>query len=290
VDDEDLMPIEEIREKLASGKKLPLFCLDLVRYPGQQFPLYIFEPRYMCMFESLMGDSSSGSDSELQDGLFGLVCTRPADTLDESIGETDWRSYNVGTVVEVGGVSRIEEDRLLVICKARAAIQLKDEPERTLLGYWRGEAELCDAGIGSGAEPAAADGDEGELELEDPIPKEDLPFIEGADNEEDDAAADELAAALDPRIIIDDAVATLEAFAAFEGTPMNDVERADVLAKMERLQMAGDVHALSFWYAGRVPLISELKQELLEMNDPHIRLMKSAMWLKKIVKEYSPEE
>lgn len=62
-----------------------------------------------------------------------------------------------------------------------------------------------------------------------PIPKEDLPFIEGADNEEDDAAADELAAALDPRIIIDDAVATLEAFAAFEGTPMNDVERADVL-------------------------------------------------------------
>lgn len=32
--------------------------------------------------------------------------------------------------------------------------------------YWRGEAELCDAGIGSGAEPAAADGDEGELELE----------------------------------------------------------------------------------------------------------------------------
>lgn len=45
------------------------------------------------------------------------------------------RSYNVGTVVEVGGVSRIEEDRLLVICKARAAIQLKDEPERTLLGY-----------------------------------------------------------------------------------------------------------------------------------------------------------
>lgn len=41
----------------------------------------------------------------------------------------------MGTVVEVGGVSRIEEDRLLVICKARAAIQLKDEPERTLLGY-----------------------------------------------------------------------------------------------------------------------------------------------------------
>lgn len=68
------------------------------------------------------------------------------------------------------------------------------------------------------------------------------------------------------------------------------VDVINTQAKMERLQMAGDVHALSFWYAGRVPLISELKQELLEMNDPHIRLMKSAMWLKKIVKEYSPEE
>lgn len=57
-------------------------CITLQRLyaAGQQFPLYIFEPRYMCMFESLMGDSSSGSDSELQDGLFGLVCTRPAGT------------------------------------------------------------------------------------------------------------------------------------------------------------------------------------------------------------------
>ena len=61
----------------------------------------------------------------------------------------------------------------------------------------------------------------------------------------------------------------------------------DVLSKMQTLQMAGDVHALSFWYAGRVPLISELKQELLETNDPHTRLMKASLWLKKIIKEYS---
>jgi hypothetical protein len=40
----------------------------------------------------------------------------------------------------------------------------------------------------------------------------------------------------------------------------------------------------------QVPLISALKQDLLETADPHERLMKSALYLKKIVKEYSRNE
>ena len=33
-EDTEVLSIAEIRDKLDSGKKLPLFCMDLVRYPG----------------------------------------------------------------------------------------------------------------------------------------------------------------------------------------------------------------------------------------------------------------
>ena len=104
------------------------------------------------------------------------------------------------------------------------------EPERTLLGYWRGNATLCgtddddsdDISFVAASSSAAAaiasssivskDGI-AEVEkwakldaLEEPIPKENLPFIEGADDEEeeedDDVDALIAGTGLDPDLII----------------------------------------------------------------------------------------
>ena len=58
-------------EQLLAEKRLPLFTLDLVVYPGQQFPLNIFEPRYKIMFDSILSKQDL-DEPTLQHGLFGV--------------------------------------------------------------------------------------------------------------------------------------------------------------------------------------------------------------------------
>ena len=52
-------------------------------------------------------------------GCCANMVNRCANMVGRSLVTPQGRSYDVGTVVEVGGVSRVEDDRLLVVCKSR---------------------------------------------------------------------------------------------------------------------------------------------------------------------------
>jgi hypothetical protein len=60
------------------------------------------------MFEGILGEAGS-SKTEVQDGIFGLMCSKPPEVLPDDIGETEWKSHNIGVVVEVGGESNGRE-------------------------------------------------------------------------------------------------------------------------------------------------------------------------------------
>lgn len=84
---------------------------------------------------SVMGTELPSELNELQEGLFGLVCKHPQDMLEKSIGETDWRSFNIGTIVKVDNLIQMDHEDVQLTCTALHLARF-DHPERSLLGYW----------------------------------------------------------------------------------------------------------------------------------------------------------
>eukprot|EP00041_Stephanoeca_diplocostata_P026524 m.717102 g.717102 ORF g.717102 m.717102 type:complete len:306 (-) comp22985_c0_seq6:4624-5541(-) len=121
--------------KMCDQRPLPLLTSHICKFPGQTFPIELSESRYKVMIASVIGAEPPSELNELQEGLFGLVCKHPHDTLEESIGETDWRSYNVGTIVKVDDMIQIDHEDLQLTCTALHLAQFEN-PERSLLGYW----------------------------------------------------------------------------------------------------------------------------------------------------------
>eukprot|EP00035_Acanthoeca_spectabilis_P013582 m.253012 g.253012 ORF g.253012 m.253012 type:complete len:266 (+) comp15926_c0_seq4:1544-2341(+) len=119
------------------------FNFQLVQI-GETMPLKIFEPRYQIMFESVMGTEPPTEPNELACGLFGIVREKTSAEIeqDEEIGETEWRSEHVGTVLEVRHSTRTEEGQM-VFCQALHRINVSDV-ERNLFGYWSGNAVVTD--------------------------------------------------------------------------------------------------------------------------------------------------
>lgn len=131
---------DELTEALKE-KRLAVFPLDVCQFPGQEFPLHIFEPRYKIMFSSIMGEDKKPPKDMLTDGVFGMVCMKADAQLPAGIGETEWKSYNVGTVVQILNKMILDNGNLLITCKARARIDVT-APQRDLLGYWTAQAEV----------------------------------------------------------------------------------------------------------------------------------------------------
>eukprot|EP00040_Diaphanoeca_grandis_P024339 m.133644 g.133644 ORF g.133644 m.133644 type:complete len:281 (+) comp29686_c0_seq1:293-1135(+) len=138
---EDLAPMGETEMAALLGtKRLPLFPLDLVMFPGQTFPLNVFEPRYKVMFDMILA-AQDDNESMLQNGLFGLVCVKPESEVGD-VGRTDWRSYTIGTVVKVESIITVERSKDL-ICSNTSLYRIQvDDVERELLGYWTANASL----------------------------------------------------------------------------------------------------------------------------------------------------
>ena len=126
---------------LAGGARLPLFPLDRPLFPTQTLQLYIHEPRYLCMFDSMLGEGDAGVAGELQASAFGLLKLRQGQ---EDAGETAWKAEEVGTVAEVAEVTRLHNGHLNVRVAGSQRFRLAAPPERNLLGYWTAGARLHD--------------------------------------------------------------------------------------------------------------------------------------------------
>lgn len=93
------------------------------------------------MFSSIMGEDKKPPRDMLTNGCFGMVCMKSDKQLPDNIGETDWKSHSVGTVVQILNKMHLDNGNLLITCKARARMQVAD-PQRDLLGYWTAQAEM----------------------------------------------------------------------------------------------------------------------------------------------------
>eukprot|EP00038_Savillea_parva_P003110 m.121139 g.121139 ORF g.121139 m.121139 type:complete len:416 (+) comp11075_c1_seq3:3777-5024(+) len=142
---DDCMTEAEVKTQLEVGR-LPLFPLDMVQFPGETTPLNVYEPRYQIMFESIMGNAAPTFEDELTCGLFGVVREKTPDEYDGA-GETDWRSHNIGTVMQVRHSTRTDQGEM-VFCKALHRIEILDV-ERNLFGYWVGQAVVKDPPMAS---------------------------------------------------------------------------------------------------------------------------------------------
>eukprot|EP00037_Helgoeca_nana_P016303 m.153509 g.153509 ORF g.153509 m.153509 type:complete len:393 (+) comp23453_c0_seq3:115-1293(+) len=138
---EDFMSREAVEAHLGEGR-LPLFPLDLVQFPGETTPLHVFEPRYKIMFESITETKPPTSPDELTCGLLGIIREKTKEEVADDVGETDWKSDMVGTVLQVR-YSNKTEDGEIFFCQALHRIEVSDV-ERNLFGYWSGKAAVTD--------------------------------------------------------------------------------------------------------------------------------------------------
>ena len=99
----------------AAPRRLPLFPLPLVLFPGAPLPLHVFEPRY----RRLLADSLSG------DRRFGVVL-RP-----EGLAETELPTGHVGCVARVESAEPLPDGRsnVLVVGERRFALERLIETE-----------------------------------------------------------------------------------------------------------------------------------------------------------------
>eukprot|EP00029_Vermamoeba_vermiformis_P011162 TRINITY_DN6072_c0_g1_i1.p1 TRINITY_DN6072_c0_g1~~TRINITY_DN6072_c0_g1_i1.p1 ORF type:complete len:420 (-),score=78.62 TRINITY_DN6072_c0_g1_i1:124-1383(-) len=99
---------EVLSENSQTEENMPIFTLNSVVFPGQEFPMHIFEPRYRLMIRRcLEGDRK-----------FGLVNCR--------FENGAWKPYTVGTCLEIKEVHVLEDGRSYINTKAGRRFKLND--------------------------------------------------------------------------------------------------------------------------------------------------------------------
>ena len=92
-------------------RRLPLFPLPLVLFPGAPIPLHIFEPRYRQMVAHCVeGDSR-----------FGLIYHDP-----DRHGPFEVESAGVGTVAEILKYQPLPDGRSLILCRGQERFRVED--------------------------------------------------------------------------------------------------------------------------------------------------------------------
>jgi Lon protease-like protein len=95
---------------MAAGRRLPMFPLSGVLYPGGELPLHVFEPRY----RALVDDCRAG------DGQFGVVLISRG----SEVGGGDQR-FEVGTVAHIEAASRFDDGRWALLTMGRGRISVR---------------------------------------------------------------------------------------------------------------------------------------------------------------------
>jgi len=102
--------------------QLPLFLLDTCAFPGQLFPMHIFEPRYRLMMRRCMAGNKR----------FGLVnCKRG------SLGA--WEACEIGTCLEISNIKLLHDGRSYISTKGERRFKIKRQWDCD--GYKMGEIE-----------------------------------------------------------------------------------------------------------------------------------------------------
>lgn len=101
---------------------LPLFLLNTMAFPGQSFPLHIFEPRYRLMLRRCLSGSRR----------FGLVCATPAHPNGE----------DVGCILEITNVQITADGRSYIETKATNRFKILERSVQD--GYMVGKVQLIE--------------------------------------------------------------------------------------------------------------------------------------------------
>jgi Lon protease-like protein len=92
-------------------RRLPLFPLPVVLFPGAPMPLHVFEPRYRRMVASCVEG----------DGRFGLVYHDP-----DRHGPFHTDPGCVGTVAEIAKFQPLPDGRSLILCRGQERFRIED--------------------------------------------------------------------------------------------------------------------------------------------------------------------
>tara|TARA_Y100001970_G_C14090462_1_gene779740 strand:+ start:570 stop:1229 length:660 start_codon:yes stop_codon:yes gene_type:complete len=98
-------------------KRIPLFPLNTVLFPGATIPLQIFESRYLTMIEDCLKD----------DSIFGIVLIKSG----KEVGDKP-NPYSVGTTAKITSVKNISVNRLYITAVGEEKFEIletfNDEP------------------------------------------------------------------------------------------------------------------------------------------------------------------
>ena len=98
-------------------KRIPLFPLNTVLFPGATIPLQIFESRYLTMIEDCLKD----------DSIFGIVLIKSG----KEVGDKP-NPYSVGTTAKITSVKNISGNRLYITAVGEEKFEIletfNDEP------------------------------------------------------------------------------------------------------------------------------------------------------------------
>lgn len=132
---------------MASLRRIPLFPLGTVLYPGEVLPLHIFEERY----RQLITDLSEGPAPE-GDRAFGVVAIRAG----REVGRDGVKAlYDVGTLAVLRGVEPHDDGRFDVVTMGGARFTLVSL-DTEIKPYVMAEVDLLDEADGALSEPTVA--------------------------------------------------------------------------------------------------------------------------------------
>ncbi|KAK4535243.1 hypothetical protein CDCA_CDCA04G1268 [Cyanidium caldarium] len=127
--------------------RLPLFVLDAVVFPGQRFPMHVFEPRYRLMLRRVMAGSR-------QFGLLPLLRRSASDDTDDAGNAARLDRHGqrralapVGTILHVTRSERLGDGRSLIDTVGGERFRVAPEDTFNVDGYLVGSVELIDGGV-----------------------------------------------------------------------------------------------------------------------------------------------
>ncbi|HJO81784.1 MAG: LON peptidase substrate-binding domain-containing protein [SAR202 cluster bacterium] len=119
-------------------RRLPLFPLNQVLFPGSSIPLQIFESRYKRMLRDCLDD----------DSRFGVVLIKRG----PEVGEPS-EPYSIGTVARIVQVSEIDGGRYFISATGIRRFRIDDVTQQR--PYMAAEVELLDEGVPDEPEQAS---------------------------------------------------------------------------------------------------------------------------------------
>lgn len=114
------------------SRRLPLFPLHTVLFPGDTFPLQIFEPRY----QKMLADCLDG------DGRFGVLLIKAGDEVAGPEGGGFAVTHEVGTVARIIQVNDVGEGRFFLSAEGEQRFRLVSRHEDR--PYPAGDVELVE--------------------------------------------------------------------------------------------------------------------------------------------------